>query len=154
MMEALVISVDGACSGRRCACAAVLMRNGRVIAESSRSLPEAGGYILAAEIAGVALAARLVEWCDENVTVIIETDNPDVPRVIEQGYRPLQAHRIPPHPLDMAVEFARKYRVAFSLLPRNTTSGLRRAHRLASHRLWARRRRLAKGRACGLGRRS
>jgi hypothetical protein len=59
-MDKVVISVDGACSGRRCVCAACATRNGRVIGESSRSLPEVDGYILAAEIAAVALGLELV----------------------------------------------------------------------------------------------
>ena len=140
-MPTLVISVDGACSGRRCACAAVLMQDGCVLAEASRNLPQAGGYVLGAEIAGVSLAARLVEPGDE-VSIIVETDNPDVPRVIERGYRPRQAARLPAGALAEAIAFAHHYSVAFRSLPRNSTPGLRRAHRLASHALWARRRRL------------
>lgn len=136
----VVISVDGACSGRRCACAARMTRNGRIVAEISRSLPEVDGYVLAAEIAAVALAAGLVGDEDAAATFIIETDNPDVPRVIEQGYRPTQAERIPAGVLASATEFARTHSVAFERLPRNSTAGLRRAHRLASRWLWPRRR--------------
>ncbi|MFZ5791149.1 MAG: hypothetical protein ACOY3L_10660 [Pseudomonadota bacterium] len=134
--DAVVISIDGACSGRRCACAAVLIRDGRVVAERSRSLPEIDGYVLAAEIAAVALAARLFEGHGEAVAVVIETDNPDVPRVIERGYRPRQAGRIPAGLLAAAVEFARANQPRFERLARNSTAGLRRAHRLASRRLW------------------
>jgi hypothetical protein len=58
--DKVVISVDGACSGRRCVCAACATRNGRVIGEGNRSLPEVDGYILAAEIAALALGVELV----------------------------------------------------------------------------------------------
>lgn len=133
--DAVVISIDGACSGRRCACAAVLIRDGRVVAERSRSLPEIDGYVLAAEIAAVALAARLFERDGESLTIVVETDNPDVPRVIERGYRPRQAGRIPADLLAAAVEFARANQPRFERLARNSTAGLRRAHRLASRRL-------------------
>jgi hypothetical protein len=143
MTEPLVASVDGGCSGRRCACAAVVMRNGRVVAEASHNLPSAGGYVLGAEVAAVALAARLIGSDSEAASVIVETDNPIVPRLIQQGYRPPQAQRIPPQPLALAVAFARRRGVTFSWLPRNSTPGLRRAHRLASRRLWAGRRRAA-----------
>ena len=140
VMPTLVISVDGACSGRRCACSAVLMQDGRVLAEGSRNLPQAGGYVLGAEIAGVSLAARLVQPGDGSGSIIVETDNPDVPRVIEQGYRPRQAARLPADALAEAIAFAHRYSVAFRSLPRNSTPGLRRAHRLASRHLWVRRR--------------
>ena len=143
-MEALVASVDAACSGRRCACAAVLTRNGRVVAEASHSLPSAGGYVLGAEIAAVALAAELAERTGDTGAITIETDNPLVPRVIAQGYRPPQAQRIPPWPLAIASAFAQRPGVTFSAVPRNSTPGLRRAHRLASGRLWAFRRGPAK----------
>ncbi len=143
-MDKVVISVDGACSGRRCACAARVTRNGRVVAESSRSLPEVDGYVLAAEIAAVALAVGLVADEDAAAMFVVETDNPDVPRVIEQGYRPKQAERIPAGLLASVIDFARTHIVAFERLPRNSTPGLRRAHRLASRRLWQRRR-LGKG---------
>jgi hypothetical protein len=143
-METIVISVDGACSGRRCACAAIAMQDGRLVAEDSRNLPEAGGYVLAVEIAGVSLAARLLPPSDDAVTIIVETDNPDVPRVIERGYRPRQACRIPAKVLGEAIAFAQRHQVIFKLLPRNSTPGLRRAHRVASRQLWVRRRRAAR----------
>jgi len=143
-MSATVISIDGACSGKRCACAAVLVRDGRVVAERSCSLPEIDGYALAAEIAAVALAAQLVEGDGRAMAAVIETDNPDVPRVIEQGYRPKQAGRIPAGLLAAAVEFARAHQVRFERLARNSTVGLRHAHRLASRRLWSRRAHVAK----------
>ncbi len=57
----VVISTDGATSGRRAACAAVIASNGQVLARDSRALGGLKGYTLAAEIAGVALAARLAE---------------------------------------------------------------------------------------------
>jgi ribonuclease HI len=137
--SAVVISIDGACSGKRCACAAVLVRDGRVVAERSRRLPEVDGYALAAEIAAVALAAQLVEGNGQARTAVIETDNPDVPRVVEQGYRPKQAGRIPAGLLATAIEFARAHQLRFERLARNSTVGLRHAHRLASRRLWSRR---------------
>jgi hypothetical protein len=143
-MQVLVISVDGACSGRRCACGAVAMQNGRVIAEGSRNVPEAGGYVLAAEIAGVALAARLLRSGDACATIVVETDNQDVSRVIERGFRPRQAARLPARVLAEAVAFARRYQPTFKLLPRSSTPGLRRADRLASRHLWAGRRRFAR----------
>lgn len=144
MADRLVVSVDGACSGRRCACAAILMRNGRAVAEASQSVLSAGGYVLAAEIAAVALAARLARQKGDTVAITIETDNPIVPRVIAQGYRPPQAQRIPSRPLKIASAFAHRCGVTFNWLPRNATPGLRRAHRLASRRLWAFRRSPAK----------
>jgi hypothetical protein len=140
MTEKVVISVDGACSGKRCTCAACVTRNGRVVAESSRRLPEVDGYVLAAEIAAVALAARLAAREDAAAMFVIETDNPDVPRVIEGAYRPKQAERIPADLLASARDFARSRAIAFERLPRNSTSGLRRAHRLASRRLRQKRR--------------
>jgi ribonuclease HI len=143
-MGEVVVSIDGACSGKRCACAAVLVRDGRVIAQRSRRLPEIDGYALAAEIAAVAVAAELVKGDGQIVTAVIETDNPDVPRVIEQGYRPKQAGRIPAGLLAAAVEFARARQVRFEWLARNSTVGLRHAHRLASRRLWSRRAHVAK----------
>jgi hypothetical protein len=140
MTDKVVISVDGACSGSRCACAARVTRNGRVIAAGSRSLPEIEGYVLAAEIAAVALAVGLAADEDAAAKFVVETDNPDVPRVIEQGYRPKQAERIPAGLLASVVEFTRTRAVAFERLPRNSTPGLRRAHRLASRQLWQGRR--------------
>jgi hypothetical protein len=77
----VIISVDGACSGRRCVCAACATRNGRVIGEGSRSLPEVDGYILAAEIAAMALGVELVADEDAAAMFVVETDNPDMPRV-------------------------------------------------------------------------
>ena len=55
-----LISVDGACSGKRAACAAVIAVDGRIVAERSRNLPQVDGYVLAAEIAGVVLARDLL----------------------------------------------------------------------------------------------
>ncbi len=46
-----VLSVDGACSGRKAACAAVASRDGEIVAQVSRFVPHAEGYALAAEIA-------------------------------------------------------------------------------------------------------
>jgi hypothetical protein len=120
-----------------CDCAT---RNGRVIGGGDRSLPEVDGYILAAEIAAVALGVELVADEDAAAMFVVETDNPDVPRVIEQGYRPKQAERIPAALLASVIDFARTQCVAFQHLPRNSTPGLRRAHRLASRRLWQGRR--------------
>jgi hypothetical protein len=136
MTDKVVISVDGACSGSRCACAARVTRNGRVVAEGSRSLPEIEGYVLAAELAALALAVGLATDEDAAATFVVETDNPDVPRVIEQGYRPKQAERIPAGLLAPVIEFTRTRAVVFERLPRNSTPGLRRAHRLASRQLW------------------
>ena len=141
MVDELVASVDGACSGRRCAGAAVLMRNGRIVAEASQSLPLAGGYVLGAEIAAVALAAQFAGHSGDMVAITIETDNPMVSRVIAQGYRPPQVQRVPSRPLAIASAFAQRRGVTFNWLPRNATPGLLRAHRLASRRLWAFRRR-------------
>lgn len=137
----IVISVDGACSGRKAAAAAVLSVDGRIIGERSRYLREVDGYVLAAEIAGVALAAELLgdEWKREAIT--IEVDNADVPRVIEDGYRPVQFQRIPPALLNKAVELCRSRLASFRFLPRRSTKGLRRADRLASDRLWRKDRR-------------
>jgi len=143
-METIVISVDGACSGSRCACAAVAMQNGRIIGEGSRNLPEAGGYVLAAELAGVALAAHLLRPTDDKAAIIVETDHPDVPRLIEDGYQPRQRYRLPREVVAEATMFAQRHRVTLKLLPRNSTPGLRRAHRLASRHLWSRRWRFAR----------
>jgi len=144
-MKAIVISVDGACSGRRCACAAVAMRNGCLVAKGSRNLPEAGGYVLAAEIAAVALAGRLLRPDDATAApIIVETDNPDVLRVIETLYRPRQANRLPAGILAEAITFARQHQVTLKLLPRNSTRGLQLAHRLASRHLWAHRERFTR----------
>jgi ribonuclease HI len=136
MTADVVISVDGACSGRKAAAAAVLLVDSRIVGERSRYLWEVDGYVLAAEIAGVALAAELVgdEWTQKAIT--IELDNADVRRVIEDGYRPVQFQRIPPVLLHKAIEFCRTHQVKFRFLPRRSTKGLRRADRLASARLW------------------
>jgi hypothetical protein len=73
---------------------------------------------------------------DAAAKFVVETDNPDVPRVIEQGFRPKQAERIPAGLLAPVIEFTRTRAVVFQRLPRNSTPGLRRAHRLASRQLW------------------
>jgi hypothetical protein len=136
MKRAHTISVDGACSGKRAACAAVLAFDGKIVDEISRALPQVDGYVLAAEIAGVALASELVgdEVAQRELTV--EVDNPDVARVIEQEYRPKQFSRIPEPVLKAAIGFWRIHNVRFTVHPRNSTAGLRRAHRLASKCLW------------------
>jgi tRNA(Ser,Leu) C12 N-acetylase TAN1 len=66
----------------------------------------------------------------------VEVDNPDVARVIEQEYRPKQFSRIPEPVLKAAIGFWRIHNVRFTVHPRNSTAGLRRAHRLASKCLW------------------
>ena len=146
----LIISIDGACSGKRAACAAVCARGGRVVSEESRFLPAVDGYVLAAELGGVALAMELIASDTEPGTITLESDNPDVPRVIRNGYRSRQAARIPQNILDAAIEFHRKLRPHYIVRPRNTTPGLRRADRLAGQCLWhkrdaARRRRRSPG---------
>jgi len=133
-----ILSVDGACSGKRAACAAVASRDGKIVAQVSRGVPHANGYSLTAEIAAVALAARLIDAVG-NAPVIVETDNPAVPRVIREGYKPTQFHRIPPPVLDAATAFDRMVRPIYRVLPRNSTPGLRRADRLARALLWRRR---------------
>ena len=138
MSDEYVISVDGACSGRRAACAAVLSVNGRIVAESSRALPEVDGYVLAAEIAGLALASELVGDEEAPLELTIELDNPDVPRVIEGGYQPKQFSRIPEAVLKPAIGFWSTHNARFCVLSRNSTAGLRRADRLAAQRLWRR----------------
>jgi len=143
MSHRWVISVDGACSGRRAACAAVLWIDGKPIAQVSRRLPEVDGYVLAAEIGGVALAAELlaqVERGNHPSAITVETDNPDVPRVIQDGYRPVQFRRIPGHLLGKAMAFCEAHDVTFSVKRRNSTAGLRQADRLAGRSLWSRRR--------------
>jgi len=135
-----VISVDGAGSGKRAACAAVLAIDGKLAAERSRSVPQAEGYVLAAELGGVALAGELLEQESMPLEVTIETDNPDVPRVLLEGYRPRQFSRIPASVLESCLKFCRSHRVSFALLPRNSTPGLRRADKLAGKRLWQGRR--------------
>lgn len=136
MLEKYVLSVDGACSGKRAACAAVLSINGGVVRECSRNLPEVDGYVLAAEIAGVALANELIGGEVTSFDLLIEVDNPDVPRVIEESYRPKQFCRIPKAILEAAVGFCQMHNARFCVMPRNSTRGLRRADRLASKRLW------------------
>ena len=140
-MGNVVISTDGAVSGRRAACAAVIAIDGRVIEEKSHSLHGLQGYALAAEVAAVALAARLARWVlGEGEDVILEVDNPNVPGVIDGSYRPPGFNRIPTEALAAARAFRDRYRVSFRVLRRNSTPGLRRADRLASERLWAHRR--------------
>jgi len=53
MTDAIPLSVDGACSGKKAACAAVLALGDKVVAERSRSVSDVEGYALAAEIAAV-----------------------------------------------------------------------------------------------------
>lgn len=139
MSDRYLISVDGVCSGKRAACAAVIAVDGRIVAERSRNLPQVDGYVLAAEIAGVVLAGDLLVNIGRSLDLTIETDNPDVPRVIQDGYRPKQASRIPDEMLEEAIGFCDTHRVTFMFLPRNSTPGLRRADRLASKRLWRKR---------------
>ena len=141
MTEKLVVSTDGAVSGRKAACAAVVTDNGRVIDEEARKLRGLHGYVLAAEIAAVALAARLVgRMLDEGQAVTLEVDNPYVPRVLNGSYRPAGLNRIPAEALAAARTFCDQYEVTFRVLRRNSTTGLRRADRLAGRRLWAHRR--------------
>ena len=144
-MTRYVLSVDGACSGKRAVCAAILQSNGKVVAEGSRHLPQVTGYVLAAEIAGVALGGELLGEEGGAQDVTIETDNPDVPRVVEGRYRPKQYSRIPPALLEAAREVCRTHRVTFTLLPRNSTPGLRKADRLAGKHLWQKRRKAGHG---------
>ncbi len=141
MNNSVVISTDGACSGRRAACAAVLTIDGRIVAEKSRAVPHALGYALAAEIAGAALAAALIERAvatDSPVTV--EIDNPLVPRVLRGEYRPPGFRRSPRRLRESAEALCWHQSVRFSVLRRNSTPGLQRAHRLANARLWGKRR--------------
>lgn len=138
-MTRAILSIDGACSGKRAACAAVLSIDGKTVAESSRRLPEVDGYVLAAEIAGVALGGELLGQETGLHEVIVETDNPDVARVLEGGYRPPQLARIPCVILEAAGRLCRSHRVVFRLRPRNSTPGLRKADRLAGERLLRRR---------------
>lgn len=141
VVEKLVISTDGAVSGRRAACAAVIAINGRVIEEGSRSLRGLHGYALAAEIVAVALAARLAgRVLVEGEVVTLEVDNPYVPRVVDGSYRPPRLNWIPSDALAAVRAFCGRYRVTFRVLRRNSTPGLRRADRLAGRRLWAYRR--------------
>jgi hypothetical protein len=138
MPDEHVISIDGACSGKRAACAAVLSVNGKVVAEASRALRDMDGYVLAAEIAGLALASELVSENDASREMTVEVDNPDVPRVIAQGYRPKQFSRIPVALLNAAIAFWKTHNVKFCVLSRKSTPGLRRADLLSSRRLWRR----------------
>jgi len=141
MNDCIVVSVDGACSEKRAACAAVLSVGGRIVAEKSRAAPDAEGYVLAAEIAGVALAAALIEGADTgDRPVIIEVDNPMIPRVLRGDYRPPGFHRIPQELLEQAGAICWRPLLRFRVLRRNSTPGLRYTHRLASRRLWAKRR--------------
>lgn len=133
-----ILSVDGACSGKKAACAAIASQAGKIVAQASRGVAHANGYSLAAEIAAVALAARLSHTADA-APVIVETDNPVVPRVIREGYEPPQFHRIPRDILEAAMAFDRAYRPVYRVLPRNSTPGLRRADRLARTHLWRKR---------------
>lgn len=139
-MGQAVLSIDGACSGARATCAAVLSIDGKVVAEASRQLPEVDGYVLAAEIAGVVLAGELLAEWKTIQELTIETDNPNVAQVIEGCYRPPQMARIPAALIEAARELCRNYQVTFTLLPRNSTAGLRRADKLASDHLWRKRR--------------
>lgn len=140
MTEELVVSTDGAVSGHRAACAAVVTLNGRVIREKASSLRGPDGYVLAAEIAAVALAGRLVgPILTEGEAVTLEVDNPYLPRVLEGSYRPPGFDRIPSKALLAARAFCERYRVTVRVLPRNSTPGLRQADHLAGQRLWARR---------------
>lgn len=138
MTDAVLLSVDGACSGKKAACAAVLTIGDRVVAEHSRSVSDVEGYALAAEIAAVGLCSHLLGDLGDG-PVVVEVDNPDVPRVLREGYRPKQFARIPPKVLEAAIAFDRLVNPAYRVLPRNSTPGLRRADRLAGERLWRKR---------------
>ena len=140
MNNDIVISVDGGCSGNRSACAAVLAVGDRIVAEKSRTVPHAQGYALAAEIAGVALAAALIEHvAADDRPVIVQVDNPLVLRVLRGDYRPPGFRRIPHYLLEQAEALCWHPLVQFRVFRRNSTPGLRRAHRLASARLWGKR---------------
>lgn len=134
----VIVSVDASCSGRRAACAAVLTVGDRIVAERSRWLRNVEGYVLAAEIAAVALAGELVADHEVGGPIVVEVDNPQVPRVLLEGVMPPQAGRIPAELLSAAAAFAATAGVTLRVLPRNATAGLRRADRLASKRLWGR----------------
>ena len=141
MNDDIIVSVDGGCSGKRAACAAVLSVGGRVVAGKSRTGPGTEGYVLAAEIAGVALAASLIERADTgDQPIIVEVDNPMVPRLLRREYRPPGLRRVPQQLLEQAEALCWHPRLQFQVLRRNSTAGLRHAHRLASRRLWAKRR--------------
>jgi len=140
MIERVVISTDGAVSGRRAACAAVIAADGRVVAEGSRRLFRLHGYVLAAEVMGVALGARLAEpLLTDREPVLLEVDNPSIPGVIDSSYRPPGLRRIPSEALETVREFCCDHPVTFRVLRRNSTPGLRRADRLAGKRLWGHR---------------
>jgi ribonuclease HI len=139
-MTNYVLSIDGACTGRRSVCAAVIASDGTVVAEGSRDLPQVDGYVLAAEIAGVALAGELLGQTHGSCDLTVETDNPDVPKVIEGHYRPKQFSRIPPELLETARALCRNHCVTFMPLRRMSTPGLQRADKLARQRLWRKRR--------------
>lgn len=134
----VVVSADASCSGRRATCAAVLMEGERIVAECSRWLREVDGYVLAAEIGAVALAGELVAAHAAGTPVVVEVDNPQVPRVLLECEEPPQAGRIPADLLSKARAFVCAGDVAMHVLPRNASFGLRRADRLASKRLWRR----------------
>ena len=125
--------------GAMAACASVIGIGAEIVDEISRARPQVDGYVLAAEIAGVARANELVDKDEAPRELTVEVDNSDVPRVIEEGYQPKQFARIPDAILEDAVGFWRMHNVRFRVLPRNSTAGLRRSHRLASQRLWAKR---------------
>lgn len=134
----VTVSVDASCSGRRAVCAAVVAMDDRIILERSRWLPRVGGYVLAAEIGAVSLAAELVATRALAIPIVLETDNPQVRRVLVEGARLPQSHRIPPELAARAARFVRSGQVVLRVLPRNATRGLRRAHYLARKRLWRR----------------
>lgn len=138
MSEPIILSVDGSCSGRKAACAAVLSLGGKIVAKRSRLVQDVEGYALAAEIAGLGLAADLLGDLEEG-PIIVEVDNPDIPRILREGYRPRQFMRIPPKVLDVAFAFDRSVNPSYRVLPRNSTPGLRRADGLARERLWRKR---------------
>ena len=93
---------------------------------------------MAAEIAGIGLCSLLLEDKDKG-PIVVEVDNPDVPRILREGYRPKQFARIPPKVVEAAISFDRSIRPSYRVLPRNSTPGLRRADRLAGKRLWRKR---------------
>jgi len=142
MNSVIVVSIDGGVSGNRAACAAVIRTEGRVLFEDSRTVPDAQRYVLTAELAGAALAAELIDRIHtEDRPVIIETDNPSLLRLLRGDYRPPGFHRIPRQLLERAEALCWLPYVEFRVLRRNSTPGLRRAHRLSRARLWAKRRR-------------
>jgi hypothetical protein len=140
-MRQIVVSSDGAVSGQRAACAAVVTIGGRVLAQGSRSIAHGQGYTLGAEIAGVALGARLAEaLLVEDQPVIFEVDNPSVPAVIAGRYQPPGFRRIPAAALAAARDFCIRYPVTMHVRPRKSTPGLALADQLGGQRLWGRRR--------------